>query len=733
MPALLGRALDRLDARRKVTGREKYAGDLAVNDVLHAALVLSTTCSGRVRRLDTTRAEALAGVVGVLTPDSAPRLESVDFLTLLQDPIVHHGGQPVALVIATTVAQARRAASLLGVDYDERPELAAADFQRALNTAFEPADVFGERGSSVRGDPDRAFESADGARVDATYTTPMHVHSPIEPHVVIASWDGDRLTVQTAASGIFAIRAAIARAFALPPTHVHVVSPPVGGGFCSKNRAWLPCLLLAVSAAKTYRRPVRLELTREHMFTTVGNRQRTVQRLTMAADRAGLLVALRHDVTSETGPIRDYSETTAFPTRIVYACPNVAVHHRLVRTNTPQPLPMRGPGEAPGSFALECALDELAEKLRIDPVELRLRNWAAHDQHANRPWSSNSLRECLRVGADAFGWNGRGAVGAMRHGDRLVGWGMASSYYPGFRAAASARVRLHDDGRIVLECGNQETGTGACTIMAQAVAEQLGAPLECVDVRSGDTSLPETPSAAGAMSTASVIPAVEAAAKAVQEKIVTLATRDPRSTLYGRPINRVEWVSPTRLKALDGSAEEHIGSVLRRSGAPFVEADGQNRSIVTTHSVNTFGACYAEVHIDPDLGHIRVTRLTGAYAAGRIVNTKLARSQLVGGLVFGIGMALHEKIVIDPRSGLVVNRTLSDYLLPVHADVPAIDVHLVPEVDDHVPGGVKGLGMNGTVGTAAAIANAVYHATGIRVRDLPIRPEALLCGACGDC
>jgi xanthine dehydrogenase YagR molybdenum-binding subunit len=448
----------------------------------------------------------------------------------------------------------------------------------------------------------------------------------------------------------------------------------------------------------------------------------------IAADRAGLLVALRHDVTSETGLSRDYSETTAFPSRIVYACPNVAVHHRLVRTNTPQPLPMRGPGEAPGSFALECALDELAERLGIDPVDLRLRNWAAHDQHANRPWSSNSLRECLRVGADAFGWHRRGAVGAMRGDHRLVGWGMASSYYPGFRAAASARVRLHDDGRVVLECGNQEIGTGACTIMAQAVAERLGAALESVSVRYGDTSLPETPPAAGAMSTASVIPAVEAAAKALQEKIVTLATRDRRSTLYAQPIDGIEWVSPTRVKAAGGSAEEHIRSVMHRAGVRFVEADADNRSIVTTHSVNTFGACYAEVQVDPDLGEVRVTRLTGAYAAGRIMNPKLARSQLVGGLVFGIGMALHEKAVIDPRSGLVVNRTLADYLLPVHADVPAIDVHLVPEVDDHVPGGVKGLGMNGVVGTAAAIANAVYHATGIRVRDLPISPEVLLDG-----
>jgi xanthine dehydrogenase YagR molybdenum-binding subunit len=721
----IGARPSRLDARAKVTGQAKYAGDLEAPEALHAILVLSGVCSGRVLRIDVTKATALSGVVGVMTHENAPRLAVVDGLALVQNSSIVHAGQPLALVTATTRSAAHEAAALVHVDYESPAPFTG--FERRLHMAVEPPTVNGgEAPSSIRGNPERALRYGNPVRVDAEYTTPMHVHSPMEPHTVIARWEHGRVLVQTATSGIFSVRAGIARAFALAPEHVHVISPSVGGGFCAKNSAWLPCLILAVSAAKLFGRPIRLELTREQMFTAVGNRQRTVQRMTAAADRVGRLVALRHDVISETGPISDFSETTGFPTRIIYECPNVAVRHRVVRTHTPQPLPMRGPGDAPGSVALECALDELAEKLVIDPVELRVRNWAQRDQHARRPWSSNSLRECLRVGASAFGWDRRGPAASMRDGRWQIGWGMASSYYPGFRAPAAARVRLQADGTVVLECGNQEIGTGACTVMAQAAADVLKTPIDSIDVRSGDSSLPEAPAAAGAKSTASVVPAVEAAARSLQQKVIALARSDRHSPLFGRPMEHIEWVAPTSLQLTDQSAEECVPSLLARVGAEFVEADARVDMSVTTHSVNTFGACYAEVRVDRELGQVRVERLTAAYAAGRIMNATLARSQLIGGIVFGIGMALYERAVVEPRSGLIVNRSLTDYLLPVHADVPAIDIHLVPEDDPHVPSGVKGLGMNGTVGTAAAIANAVHHATGVRVRDLPIVPETLV-------
>jgi xanthine dehydrogenase YagR molybdenum-binding subunit len=345
---------------------------------------------------------------------------------------------------------------------------------------------------------------------------------------------------------------------------------------------------------------------------------------------------------------------------------------------------MRGPGEGPGSFALESALDELAEQLNLDPLELRLRNWAAWDQHANKPWSSNSLRECLQVAADAFEWKRRRPKGSMRDGRLRIGWGMAASYYPGFRAQAAARIRREAGGEIVLECGNQEVGNGAFTVMAQAAADRLGVPFDRVRVRYGDTLLPRAPMAAGSMNTASVIPAIDAAAEAFLRK----------------------------------AAVANVDAV--------IEAEGHSSGADLPHSVSTFGACFVEVAIDPDLGEIRVRRLTAAYAAGRILNAKLAHSQLVGGIVFGMGMALHERVELDTRFGLMTNRSLTDYLLPVHADMPEMQVYLIEEEDPNVPSGVKGLGMNGTVGTAAAIANAVYHATGIRVRDLPIFPEAVL-------
>lgn len=701
MPRLIGEGINRLDARVKVTGVAKYTGDFDSRGTLHIALVHSQAPGGRVRTIHSSTAAKASGVVGVMTHENAPRLQPVACLRLLQDEVIWYAGQPVAIVAAQTVTQARRAAALVQVEYDAL-ESTTADFQSALDKAFDPPEVLGEPASSVRGDPDGALRTSGLTRVDARYTTPTHVHSPLEPHVATVAWEDDRVTVYTATSGLFAAREIVASAFGLPIDRVRVIGPLLGGGFCAKGSAWWPCLLLAVCAARLYRRPVRLELTREQMFTLVGNRQRTIQHVTAAADADGRLVALRHEVISETGAFQPYSETTAFATRIVYACPNVAVRHRVVTTRTPQPLPMRGPGEGPGSFALECALDELAEKLSVDPLELRLRNWAARDQHAGRPWSSNSLRECLLAGANAFGWSRRPRPRTMRDGDWLIGCGMASSYYPGFRAPAAARVRLHDDGTIELECGNQEIGTGACTVMTQALAELLQVSVDVIQVRSGDTSLPETPMAGGAKSTASVIPAVEAAGMALQEKI----------------------------NALEGRSGEDAAARLRRAGLRFVEAEGRSSAQFSKHhtslSVNTFGACYAEVRIDPQLGQVRVTRLTAAYAAGRIMNAKLARSQLIGGLVFGIGMALHEKLAVHPRQGLASNRSFTDYLLPVHADVPAVDVHLVEEEDPHVPSGVKGIGMNGAVGTAAAIANAVYDATGVRVRDLPIVPETLM-------
>jgi xanthine dehydrogenase YagR molybdenum-binding subunit len=697
MRPLIGEGHHRLDARAKVTGEARYSAEVDVPGLVHAALVLSTVASGRVRAIDASAAGDLPGFVGILRPEDG---------ALLNASTVHHAGQPVALVLAESSRRAREAASLVRVAYEEplpAPRLTGfppadvlADPLRdrrpndplrdrrpndplrdrrpndGVDPPFPPADVLGEPPDSRRGDVPAGL-ARGAAVVDETYSTPTHAHSPLERNAVVAAWDGDRVTVHTSTSGIFAAREASARAMGIPLAHVRVLMRYQGGGFGCKGSAWWPALVLAVAAARTVERPVRLELTRDDMFTVVGSRAATVQRVKLAATRDGRLTAIDHEATQETSTFAEYSDSTCFPSRIVYPCPNVATRHRLVRVNAPQPVAMRAPGEGPGSFALESALDELAHELGMDPVELRLRNVAARDEHHDRDWSSNGLAACLTVGARAFGWEDR--TSARRGGPWSVGWGMASAYYPVFQAPAAARIRMERDGTVVLQCGNQDIGTGSSTVMAQVVARELDIQPSDVRLEYGDTDLPETPMAAGSMSSASVIPAVERAARALRAK-------------------------------LPGPAE--------------VEAHARPPEALerTRHA---FGACFAEVHVDRELGIVRVARITAAYAAGRILNAKLARSQYAGGIVFGIGMALHERVERDPNLGLIVNHNLSDYLIPVHADMPDIDVLLVEEDDD-----VKGIGMIGTVGVAAAIANAVFHATGKRIRRLPILPEAVM-------
>lgn len=718
----------RRDARDKATGRAVYAADRPDDDMLHLALVLSPAMATRVRSIDASAALVDARVVGVMTHESAPRFAAPGQQRLLQDDAVLHAGQPVAVVAATSRAAARRAAALVRLELEPtttRTSVDGLDIARAI----VPDDILGQPPSYVRGTPLEALQCVDGVRVSATYTTPTHVHSPLEPHVVTAEWSDDSVLVQTSTSGIFAARDVIASAFGVSASSVIVHSPLQGGGFCAKGSAWWPCLLVAVAAARHFGRAVHLELTREQMFTAVGNRQQTIQSVDVAAQLDGRLIALSHDIHSETGRIRNYSESTGFPSRSAYRCDHVRVRHRVVVTDTPQPLPMRGPGEAPGSFALECALDELAERLGLDPVTLRLMNIADRDAYSGRPWSTNSLAECLHLGARAFGWDNARRIGTRRNGRRRRGVGMASSYYPGFRAPASATVRLFSNGIVEVDCGTQEIGTGITTVIVQAAAQRLRVPLSAIALRHGESTLPESPMAAGAMSTASIVPAVEAAADDLNARLAGLAVSDPLSPLV-EASSPAASLAPDLTLVGDERGHEWMAAVLQRAGVTSVEGHGRSHAADAgaTHSVMTFGACFAEVEVDDDLRQVSVTRLLGAYAAGRIMNERLARSQLIGGIVFGIGMALHEHLQFDRTSGLPVNRSFTDYLLPTNADVPDVQVMLIEEHDDHVPSGVKGLGMSGTVGTAAAIANAVYHATGVRFRHLPITPAILARG-----
>lgn len=716
----------RLDAEPKVTGGARYSGDIRLPDEVHGALVLSSIASGWVDTIDATAAERVEGFHSIITHVNAPRVSAGDgvYATWLQDASIVHAGQPIALVLAKTPRAARDAARLVSVRYDPRPSLPRLSDARAR--PYEPSDVQGGPATSRRGDTAAGRKFAH-ALIEATYTTATNVHSPMEPHIVLAQWLDGHLIVHTSTSGIFAARRVLATAMRVPEARVRVLMRFQGGGFGSKGSAWWPTLILAASVARDCGRPLRLELTREDMFTVVGRRAPTVQRVALGADPDGRLTYIEHEAIQETSTFMDYSDPTCFPSRSVYSCENVTTRHLLVRSNIPRPNAMRAPGEGPGSFALESALDELAEALRLDPVELRLRNVALSDEHHDRAWSSNGLRECLVRGARAFGWTPTAPGQApQREGHWLIGHGVAAAYYPVFQSQAAARIRIDARGRVALYCGNQDIGTGARTVMAQAAARELGMAPEEVIVHYGDTELPEAPMAAGSMGTASVIPAVERAARAVRAEVLRAATANERSPLYGLA-RTISWTSPRQIIAGEGvltTSVEELAHLLEVSGWEATAASAPPATPPSSSSA--FGACFAEVRVDPELGCLRVTRLTGACAAGRILNDKLARSQYLGGMVAGLGMALHERMVEDAATGLPINGGLIGYHLPVNADVPETQVVLVEEHDaNEATHGIKGIGLMAAVGVAAAIANATYQAIGRRFRDLPITPDRL--------
>jgi xanthine dehydrogenase YagR molybdenum-binding subunit len=710
----------RFEAAAKVTGQARYEGEIRVAGMLHAALVEATIASGRVLRIDASRTLALSGVVAVLTHETALRLPPAAFLTLLQQPDVHFAGQPVAMVLAETPGQARHAAGLVTVEYEAQPAVTAID--QARDAVYAPRTAGRTPTDSRRGDPEAALAAAE-VTLDRTYTTATNNHHPLEPQVVLASWDGDGLTVHTTSQAVFAHRLALAGCFGVPVGGVRVISKYLGGGFGAKGGAWFPCLVLGIMAARQAGRPVRLEMTRAQMFTLTGRRQETRQRLQLGATRAGFLTAIRHDTVAQTSAHGEYADPVGTVSRMHYACANVATTHRLVRVNAPQPNPMRAPGEGPGSFALESALDEWAHELAIDPVELRLKNYAERDQHLDLPWSSNGQRECYRVAAESFGWARRPrAGGGWREGHHLVGWGMASACYPVYRMASQAAVRIATDGVVAVRCGTQDMGSGTTTVLALLAAAVLGVELARVSVELGDTALPEGPYSGGSMATASFAPAVEAAAGDLRRQILALASADAASPLHGVPPEQMT-IDGDHIRS--GNRGQALAELIARRGGLEATASAAPDAAPAFSSFG-HGAVFAEARVDADLGMVRVTRLTAAYAAGRILNPLLARSQFVGGLIGGIGMALHEGTVMDRNLGRIVNDNLADYLIPVQADMPRFDVHMVEQHDPHIASGIKGIGMLGTVGTAAAIANAVFHATGKRVRDLPIRLERLM-------
>ena len=730
----IGQPLDRVDGRLKVTGGAKYSADMPVADVAHAVLITSTIASGTITGVDTKAAEAVPGVIKVITPANALRLPKKSpppggksprpqgrVLQTLQDTEVLYQNQPIGVVVADTLERAAYAASLVKFQYDEKRS--QTDMDRQKDNAYKPDKANRDPTDSKRGDLSVGMKQA-AAKVADTYVTPFENHNPMEPHATLSVWEGDHLTVYDATQGIFGVRKVLSETFGLPQDNVRVVSHFLGGGFGCKGSAWSHVVISAL-AAKQVGRPVKLVLERRQMFGPVGYRPRTEQHLQLGAAQDGAMTAMGHTVHTQTSTFDEFVEPSAAVTRMLYDSPNSETSHRVIRLNYGTPTYMRAPGEATGTFALESAMDELAYELGIDPVALRLKNYAEKNPEDGKPWSSKSLRACYTAASEKFGWDKRTpAPGSMKtEGGKLIGWGMATATYPTHRSAASAMARLLPGGTAYVQAGSQDLGTGTYTVMTQTAADALGLPPEKVRFELGDTVMPETPVSGGSQTAASTGSAVQAAGKAARAQAIALAVADSASPLYGLSPDAVDVTAGQMFSKADVTKGETYTALIARHSLPNIEATTQSKPGPEhdEYSMHSFGAVFAEVHVDPDFGEVRIQRIVGAYGVGNILNAKTARSQMLGGVIFGIGMALLEETVPDLRTGRVMNADLGEYHVPVNADVPEIDITFVPETDYHInPLGVKGIGEIGITGTVAAIANAVYHATGKRVRELPI-------------
>jgi xanthine dehydrogenase YagR molybdenum-binding subunit len=735
MPETLGQPMDRVDGPAKVTGRATYTADHQVPGVAHGVLVTSAIAHGRIESIDAREVEEAPGVLAVLTHENAPRLrgrlgrdaEGNHAIQALQDGVIRYANQPIAVVVAETLEAARDGARRLRVRYAEKPPELGLD--PVHGRARRPEAASEEKPDTARGDATVALD-ASPVRVERVYTTPIETHNPMEPHATLAVWEGPRrLTLYDATQGLFDCRARVARIFRLRDSAVRVVSTFLGGGFGSKGPVWSH-VVLAAMAARHVGRPVKLALERAQMFGPVGWRSRTRQTVALGAGRSGTLTAIRHHALAETSTFDEYMEACGLPARMLYAVRPNATTHRVVRSTIGTPSYARAPGWASGTFALECAVDELAQSLGMDPLELRLRNYASEDPESRRPWSSNALRECYRIGATRFGWHRRPPQpGVWREGTMRIGWGMATSVYPTHRSAASALARLRDDGTLLVETGSQDLGTGTYTILTQIAADALGLPTSQVIVRIGDTRYPETPISGGSQTAASTGSAVQKAVSALRRALVRMEIGDRAGPLFQVPEEAVRIEEGRLFDSRVFGRGESLASLLARQRRAQIEerAEAEPGDETDRYAMYAFGAQFAEVQVDANLGSVRVTRMVGVFDIGRALNAKTARSQLIGGMIGGIGMALHEDTVIDERLGRVVNGNLADYHIPVEADVPDIDASWIGAPDERAnPLGAKGIGEIGITGTAAAIANAVHHATGRRVRDLPITLDKLL-------
>ena len=744
-PALspIGRSTPRVDGPLKVSGLAKYTSDFNFPEQLYAVPVEATIANGSVIRLDTAAAEKMPGVRAVFHRENIGKIfrsiQEPGFAGIcderrppFEDDAVRYYGQYVALAVADTFEAAKAAADAVRVTYardtpNVETELKADDDPEVVATTFSPR----ERLQSQRGDAEAAFASAP-VKIDQTYVTPAETHNPLELHATTAIWDGPTLTLYESSQGVFNLRGVLAQMFGLPTENVRVITRFVGSGFGSKLFPWTHCSL-AAAAARQLGKPVKLVVSRKMMFQTVGHRPRTQQRVRLGATPDGKLVSLQHDYVYTRSMLDDHHEDCGEATPFQYSVPNLRVAFGRARRNIGATADLRGPGAVPGLYATESAMNELADQLKIDPVRLRVINEPAIDESLGLPFSSRHLLECFELGAEEFGWSSRTSeIGSMKRDGLTLGWGMAGCSWVAARFAADANVQLRDDGTARVACGTQDIGTGTYTNLAQLTSQKTGVPLDKIEVALGDTSLPEGPISGGSMVTGSVVPAVFAAADNAIASLLTVATTTPSSPFEKRKPDELAFAGGRVFVKVDGATDGvSFAELLRGANLRMVTGSGKSEATFGNpepkFSTHSFGCHFVEVTWQAEIARLRVSRVVTVIDAGRILNPLAGRNQIEGAVVMGIGMALFEHTSYDPQNGAPINSNLADYVVAVNADVPAIEVHFLDFPDKEINElGARGIGEIGLAGIAAAITAAVHHATGVRVRELPVKIEDLL-------
>ncbi len=727
----------RYEGIAKVTGKAKYAAEFSQPfskaSLAYAYIVQSTIPNGTIASIDRNAADSAPGVIAILTPFNAPRLNQAPpepparrNLSLLQDKEVHYNGQPVAVVVARSLNEAKAAAQVLKINYETKP--AHVSFMERMGDARWPKNPGKEPPGNHRGEVAAGF-ARSAAIVEQTYITPIQHHNPMEPHATIAWWEGEKLNVYDATQYISGVKLSLAKTLDIPVDYVRVVNPVVGGGFGSKGSMWSHVPLCAM-AAKVTGRPVKLVLEREQMFGPVGGRPSTVNKIKLGASADGKLLAMQQDVVMNASVMEDFTEHSAGPTKNLYMSETNSVTEKVVAVNLGVSTFMRAPGEAPGTAVLEIAMDELAEKLKMDPVQLRLANYADKDPSHDRPWTDKHLRDCYTQAAERFGWSKRNATpGTVTDGNALIGYGMATATYPANRSASQAVVRLLPGGRMFVGAGTQDLGTGTYTIMAQQAAAGLGIDPSLVEVKLGDSTLPKAPVSGGSQSSASVLPAIQDATTQLKLKLADLAASDAASPLHGLRNEDIDAKEGKLFNKKNPSQSDSLADLLARNGNKPVEATGSAEPSQDKDSMssNSWGAVFAEVAVDKYTHMVKVRRVVATYDIGTLLNKKTGLNQLMGGIVWAVSFALYEEAHVDPVYGRVANESLAEYHVPVNADIGEIDVTVlgIPDIKFN-PLGSRGIGEIGITGAAAAVANAIYNATGKRIREYPITPDKIM-------